>query len=230
MDLKGYHKSADQCGGYVNLVKLWRDFEVKDQMSECSNGANGMVRLAMWILSMVPNSAPTERVLSHFGGIHTKSHNRLDSQRVKDMTIVTQNIEQKYGAAPQPLPPRMKRMKSNEHFNNLDGDDQSEPNIDGNQILETVDGPDLTSFEEIAWEIMDEPEDDQDSEEGQEPVVISETSYHLKNLFQYPTSNNPQPASLSFMIEFWAKGEAAMDTDIQLHENLSSVQECNDDL
>ncbi|THU83160.1 hypothetical protein K435DRAFT_571524, partial [Dendrothele bispora CBS 962.96] len=100
MDLKGSRESANQRGTYVNLVKLWRDFEVEDNSSECSNGANGMVRLAMRILSMVPNSASTERILSRFGSIHTKARSRLHVQKVRKMTIVAQDIERVHGTGP----------------------------------------------------------------------------------------------------------------------------------
>ncbi|THV01073.1 hypothetical protein K435DRAFT_929989, partial [Dendrothele bispora CBS 962.96] len=96
MDLKGSRESANQRGTFVNLVKLWRDFEVEDN----HNGANGMVRLAMRILSMVPNSASTERILSRFGSIHTKARSRLHVQKVRKMTIVSQDIERVYGTGP----------------------------------------------------------------------------------------------------------------------------------
>ncbi|THU86689.1 hypothetical protein K435DRAFT_607976, partial [Dendrothele bispora CBS 962.96] len=100
MGLADYHSAAQKRGGYVHLVKLWRDFEIEDSTgSECSNGVNGMVRLAMRILRIVPNSASTERVLSRFGSIHTKSRNRLHAEKVRSMTIVAQQIERTHGIA-----------------------------------------------------------------------------------------------------------------------------------
>ncbi|OAX30679.1 hypothetical protein K503DRAFT_806888 [Rhizopogon vinicolor AM-OR11-026] len=36
------------------------------------NGISGLIHLAMHILSIVPNSAATERIFSQFGVIHTK--------------------------------------------------------------------------------------------------------------------------------------------------------------
>ncbi|THU90830.1 hypothetical protein K435DRAFT_910345, partial [Dendrothele bispora CBS 962.96] len=248
MSLKGYRESAEQRGGFVHLVDLWRDFETEDQSSECGNGANGMVRLAMRILSMVPNSAPTEHVLSRFGAIHTKTRDRLHVQKVRKMTIVGQSIERKYGSTPRhskqnsgtnepnsTTPAPMASTTRNEEDDieralcrlDLDsGDSDLEepatqaPHTEGSDddAVETVDGPDLLTFDEITQEFINEDDssDTEDSEE-QPDRVIPEASYLLKNLFRYPSPNSPQPTSLSFMTDFWARGEAAMNADMELH-------------
>ncbi|THU98904.1 hypothetical protein K435DRAFT_720273, partial [Dendrothele bispora CBS 962.96] len=99
MSLKIHRENAEKRNGYVNLVHVWREFEVEDNVSRTSNGANGMVRMAMRVLSMVPNSAPTERIFSRFGSIHTKIRNRLGAQKVRKMTILGTQIERTYGSA-----------------------------------------------------------------------------------------------------------------------------------
>ncbi|KAK7462718.1 hypothetical protein VKT23_007306, partial [Stygiomarasmius scandens] len=93
-------------------------------------------------------------------------------------------------------------------------------------IPETINGPDLMSFDEITQEIIDDNNQEDEPEEQEHEVL--ETTYLLKNLFRYPSSASPQPASLSFMMDHWARGKAAMEADVQLHEILSVSQECND--
>ncbi|THU89842.1 hypothetical protein K435DRAFT_802424 [Dendrothele bispora CBS 962.96] len=144
-------------GGYVHLVKLWRDFEIEDSTgSECSNGVNGMVRLAMCILSIVPNSASTERVLSRFGSIHTKSQNCLHVEKVRSMTIVAQQIKRTYGIA------SSSRYSKQNFGNDVDVTTPSPSPIVPSITATTVED----DIERALQEIDREPEDDNMSVEN----------------------------------------------------------------
>ncbi|THU84866.1 hypothetical protein K435DRAFT_869853 [Dendrothele bispora CBS 962.96] len=269
MGLADYHSAAQKRGGYVHLVKLWRDFEIEDSTgSECSNGVNGMVRLAMRILSIVPNSASTERVLSRFGSIHTKSRNRLHAEKVRSMTIVAQQIERTHGIAsssryskqnlgndvdvttpsPSPIVPSItattveddieralqeidRQPKDNDmSVENLPRHDDSCPDDD---IMGDVEDT-LQSFDAVAQELIENVSlDDSEPLYNDETQGIPESEYLLENLFRFPSSQSPQPASLVFMMEFWTKGEEVMRADIQLHEQLSvpaHLRDVDDDL
>ena len=68
----------------------------------------------------------------------------------------------------------------------------------------------------------------QDDNEEEEEGTISESAYLLKNLFRYPSSSS-ESVSLSFMMDFWARGEAAMAADRELHESLSCATQNQDD-
>ncbi|PCH34787.1 hypothetical protein WOLCODRAFT_51179, partial [Wolfiporia cocos MD-104 SS10] len=67
----------------VNLVTLWRRLDTGSP-----NGRNALTTLAMRILSIVPNSAATERIFSAMGIVHTDIRNRLDAERVRQTVLV----------------------------------------------------------------------------------------------------------------------------------------------
>ncbi|KAH7869208.1 ribonuclease H-like domain-containing protein, partial [Lentinula edodes] len=77
----------------LDLVKLWQSL---DGNPNNFTGQSGFVKLAIRILSMVPNSAGAERVFSAFGFAHTKHRNKLDSQKVHESTLVRQSNIQKH--------------------------------------------------------------------------------------------------------------------------------------
>ncbi|KII90039.1 hypothetical protein PLICRDRAFT_76459, partial [Plicaturopsis crispa FD-325 SS-3] len=52
------------------------------------NGEGGLARLAMRILSIVPNSAATERTFSQFGVVLTSRRNRLHPTKVRKMVMI----------------------------------------------------------------------------------------------------------------------------------------------
>ncbi|KIK99405.1 hypothetical protein PAXRUDRAFT_8878 [Paxillus rubicundulus Ve08.2h10] len=53
----------------------------------------------MHILSIVPNTASTERLFSQFGIVHTKLRNWLNPEKVRKQVLIRMDIMQKY-----PLP------------------------------------------------------------------------------------------------------------------------------
>ncbi|EPQ49944.1 hypothetical protein GLOTRDRAFT_23281, partial [Gloeophyllum trabeum ATCC 11539] len=83
MDLDGKKKRAAKMKSDVNLVALWRQFD-----TDVKNGRNGLVKLAMRILSIVPNSAATERSFSDFGAVQTKQRNRLGIEKARQSVLV----------------------------------------------------------------------------------------------------------------------------------------------
>ena len=56
-----------------------------------------MIALAMRILSIVPNSAATERAFSLMGIVHTDLRNRLDAERVHQTVLVRHDIDRTHG-------------------------------------------------------------------------------------------------------------------------------------
>ncbi|KII85324.1 hypothetical protein PLICRDRAFT_67453, partial [Plicaturopsis crispa FD-325 SS-3] len=74
----------------VNLLCVWWEHD-----TNTVNGANGVARLALVILSIVPNSAATERLVSKFGSVHSKSRNCTNAERVRKTTLLKTDIEEK---------------------------------------------------------------------------------------------------------------------------------------
>ncbi|KAJ6533283.1 hypothetical protein DFH09DRAFT_1406742, partial [Mycena vulgaris] len=65
----------------VNVVRVWEQLDTGEP-----NGRNGLVKLAIWVLSIVANSAGSERGFSKFGLFLTKLRSLLSIQKVRKMT------------------------------------------------------------------------------------------------------------------------------------------------
>ncbi|KAJ3519446.1 hypothetical protein NMY22_g13202 [Coprinellus aureogranulatus] len=72
----------------VDLVALWREHDTQRE-----NVLNGLVKLAMRILSIVANLASTERILSQFEVMHTRHRNRMDHEKTRKITLVKADVE-----------------------------------------------------------------------------------------------------------------------------------------
>ncbi|OJA20746.1 hypothetical protein AZE42_12026 [Rhizopogon vesiculosus] len=70
----------------------------------------------MYILSIVPNSAATERIFNQFGVIHDKLRNRLDPEKVRKQTPVKSNTIAQHGSL---------RQRKRKFFANSDDDSES---------------------------------------------------------------------------------------------------------
>lgn len=64
--------------GSNDPVRVWRTLNVE----------NPLVKLAILVLSFVPNSASTERIFSSMGDIKTKKRNKLGVQKLRDCALV----------------------------------------------------------------------------------------------------------------------------------------------
>ncbi|KAJ7663381.1 ribonuclease H-like domain-containing protein, partial [Mycena polygramma] len=75
----------------VNVVKVW------DQLDTgATNGRNGLVKLAIWVLSIVANSAGSERGFSKFNIFLTKLRNQLALQKVRKMNTVDTSLKRRH--------------------------------------------------------------------------------------------------------------------------------------
>jgi len=58
--------------------------------------SNGIAKLAIRILSIIANTAATERNFSQFGLTHTKIRNKLNVERVHNANVVKNNLRRKH--------------------------------------------------------------------------------------------------------------------------------------
>ncbi|OJA12312.1 hypothetical protein AZE42_12294, partial [Rhizopogon vesiculosus] len=105
----------------VNLIQLWRELDtITSGLGTDSTGStsvSSLIHLAMHILSIVPNSAAMERILSQFGVIHNKVRNRLDPEKVRKQALVKSDTIAQHGSL---------RQRKRKFFAN--SDDESESN------------------------------------------------------------------------------------------------------
>ncbi|KAJ7258558.1 ribonuclease H-like domain-containing protein [Mycena rebaudengoi] len=75
----------------VSVVKVWEQLD-----TGLPNGRNGLVKLAIWVLSIVANSAGSERGFSKFGLFLTKLRSQLSIQKVRKMTTVDMDLKRQH--------------------------------------------------------------------------------------------------------------------------------------
>ncbi|KAJ7743007.1 ribonuclease H-like domain-containing protein, partial [Mycena maculata] len=83
--IEGHRQAYEATKRPIDLIPLWKQL---DGGSSSLTGRSGFVKLAIRILSMLPNSAGPERIFSFFGLTHTRHRNRLGPSKVHDTTIV----------------------------------------------------------------------------------------------------------------------------------------------
>ncbi|KAJ2984582.1 hypothetical protein NUW54_g10457 [Trametes sanguinea] len=88
MSLAGHLEHATSLGTDPDLARIWSLADrSNDHLTVCP-GRNGLTKLAIRLLSVIANSAGTERVFSDFGGTHTKMRNRLHTETVHKTSTV----------------------------------------------------------------------------------------------------------------------------------------------
>ncbi|KIM61543.1 hypothetical protein SCLCIDRAFT_70236, partial [Scleroderma citrinum Foug A] len=102
MGLDQYTEQAKREDQNVNLIHIWWNMDqirigLHDMRSLTNNGRSGFIRLAIHILSIVPNSAATERLFSQFGIIHLKLRNRLSVEKVRKQALVRSDTITRHG-------------------------------------------------------------------------------------------------------------------------------------
>ncbi|KAH9889016.1 ribonuclease H-like domain-containing protein [Cubamyces lactineus] len=209
MGLEEITELANHAGKPVNLLEVWRSADTHD-----SSGANGLVKFALRLFSIVPNSAGVERLFSLMGIIQTKLRNRIGVEKSRKVVLVKADINRTYGSG---------RQEQRRHFGdkvdvlaNPEGavPPLSNPIPSPEPTGPTTDSAIVKSFSAVATELLEmaaeeDTEDEEDSDDlisvsegvrvGQgesgviphlasplEPVPRGAAAYQLKYLFNYP--------------------------------------------
>ncbi|KAJ7271620.1 ribonuclease H-like domain-containing protein [Mycena rebaudengoi] len=190
----------------VNVVKIWEQLDTGD-----TNGRNGLVKLAIWLLSIVANSAGSERGFSKFGIYLTKLRSQLSIQKVRKMNTVDMNLKQNHeelGLTTE----RLKRKFIN-FTDQYGGTGSGTGHEDGGSFsgLATQLVKDLS--DDRAAETDEEDDDDDDT-----PSIHARSNYTLKELFQYPVDDTDNLENgLGF---YWMGGVKDLREELELYDLL----------
>lgn len=213
---------------------MWRAFEDARAGSDF-NGRQGLVKLAIRILSIVVNSAGTERTFTKFGNTHTKLRNRQSADSTHKITAVQMDIERDHANA------RHKRPKRK--FGELDISDPISSVLAATSSSVTLQEPsnEEPSHEAPFWVPVWGQGFEEDAnnfrlvvdrlreyvrvanEDGDVlPMDFSFTPIPLSDLFVYPPwssdVDSAQPNSvLGF---FWSNGVRNVELEMDMHTNL----------
>ncbi|KAJ7929821.1 hypothetical protein B0H13DRAFT_1859306 [Mycena leptocephala] len=188
----------------VNVVKVWEQLDTGEK-----NGRNGLVKLAMWLLSIVANSAGSERGFSKFGIFISKLRSLLSIQKARKMNTVDMDLKRQHeelGLTTDRLKRKFARFAEGLGYDEADSfaslstqlirDLNDDRNNDGNIPLD------------------EEAEEDEDDV----PAVHSRSNYTLKENFQYPKNDTE---SLENGLGFhWSRGLKDLQDELELYDLL----------
>ncbi|KAJ7758153.1 ribonuclease H-like domain-containing protein [Mycena maculata] len=194
----------------VNVAKVWEQLDTGE-----ANGRNGLVKLAIWILSIIANSAGSERGYSKFGLFLTKLRSQLSIQKVRKMTTVDMDLKRQH----EELGLTTDRIKRKfVHF--------AEQYVDVGNGAQAMDYDEADSFVSLTTQLRDDltnsrdvpPDEEEEDDEEAMPAVHSQSNYTLKELFQYPTDNTE---SLENGLGFhWQGGVKDLQDEMELYDLL----------
>ncbi|KAJ7238184.1 ribonuclease H-like domain-containing protein [Mycena rebaudengoi] len=192
----------------LNTAKIWEQLDTGE-----TNGRNGLVKLAIWVLSIVANSAGSERGFSKFGIYLTKLRNQLSIQKVRKMNTVDMNLKQKHkelGLTKE----RIKRKFANfaEQYGGAGGAGTDYDDTDSFAGLATQMVRDLSDDRSA-------PSDDEDTDEDATiPSIHAASNYMLKELFEYPKDESDGLQNgLGF---YWQGGLKDLQEELELYDLL----------
>jgi hypothetical protein len=183
------------------------------------NGIAGFVALAMRIVSIVPNTAATERLFSKFGIIHTKLRNRLHPDKVRKQVVVRVDTMLKFPASSSSWSNKRK-FSSTEDDTSDEGGETTAAQTQPGAIFE--DRP----FTSIAEELVAEAAADDEIN----PLAVfapgQPTSHlpsdkaclELKNLFNFPAAGASHSSTLASLTKFWAAGQIGLLCEVEYHD------------
>ncbi|KAL1739260.1 ribonuclease H-like domain-containing protein [Schizophyllum fasciatum] len=248
MDLAGHKARARRQEKPLNLIVIWREWDAVQNAPMTTsatptvgpgptppNGVSGMARLAMTLLSVVPNSASVERIFSLFGIIHSKHRNRQSPEKVRKAALLRQDTLTRFGRPSN----RCKR-----HFSDIQ-DDDLQPGMPFDPLREHAGDPchhtstpstASQDFTRLARGLTGDAtdEDRRDAEEralaqglaqrdavheGREINDLPEGEARLlRNLFSYPHPSDGISYSYTVLEEFWTAGKDGMEAEVSYNE------------
>ncbi|KAJ7016163.1 ribonuclease H-like domain-containing protein [Mycena alexandri] len=196
---------------HVNVVRVWERLD-----TGAKNGRNGLTRLAIWLLSVVANSAGSERGFSKFGIILSKLRTQLSIQKVRKMSTVDSSLKRKHEELGMKTD-RIKRrfVRFAEQFTPSQSANMDYEATDSFAGLSTQLVRDAETDGLLGGEDNEEEEEEDDDEPGR---VHSATLYNLKALFQYPDDESGTLANgLGF---YWQGGLKDLHEELELYDLL----------
>ncbi|KAJ7735370.1 ribonuclease H-like domain-containing protein [Mycena metata] len=211
MGLEMMKQMYEHEGQRVNVAQVWERLD-----TGAPNGRNGLTRLAIWLSSVVANSAGSERGFSKFGIILSKLRTQLSIQKVRKMQTIDADLKRKHDEL------GMKTDRIKRKFVRFA--EQFTPSQSANMDYEATE-----SFAGLSTQLVrgaeaegllegDAEEENSDDDEEDSDRIHSPTLYNLKQLFQYPTDEAETLANgLGF---YWQGGVKDLQEELELYDLL----------
>lgn len=212
----------------IDLVLIWSRLD-----SQVLDGRNGVVKLAIRLLSVIANSGGCERVFSEFGITHTKRRNKLSPELVHKTAVLKAEMRRAHAAAGL-LKSRKARVFGENGANdvnpNISGpsssaDSESRTPAPANEPHSRDQGDDLeTDFNDIEAELINDAQAMQEYETylNSLPILHSSASQPcrpipLEKLFNYTTTTGDHSRGLGF---YWKGGLRNLEKELAAYETI----------
>ncbi|KZV99187.1 hypothetical protein EXIGLDRAFT_831738 [Exidia glandulosa HHB12029] len=229
--------SAAKEGKGFPILEFWSGAEGKIE-----NGTTQLARLAALVLSIVANSAETERLWSRMGIIHTKLRNRLGAQKVHDTAMIKMDIQREHIARGR-LRPRAKRKIGSDNEPAAVAQ-PSEPVQRASPSLVDAEEAETESALDLATRLQRELDDDDEDEDMDIPAEDTSSSsttdapttpaarrvivyfgtqrpLKLAELFDY-TKTTTTPTAVGLDV-FWKAASANLQQELTFYDLLAAT-------
>lgn len=191
-------------------------------------GRNGLVKLAIHLLSIIANSAGCERAFSDFGIIHTKPCNKLSAEKVHKTGVVKMELRRTHVEA------GLTHTRRKRAFGEIDSPEEPPQSTDSPAVHADESDPDfravaqalVASATAAADADSDSPSDDPTEPPPSRPQNAHPTQYQpipLKLLFDYPVAATMhEGVGLDF---YWKGGLRNLDRELASYD----LQQAEDD-
>ncbi|KAJ7252919.1 ribonuclease H-like domain-containing protein [Mycena rebaudengoi] len=208
MWLEGYADYYKKAKKTVDLVGIWKSFE-----GESRTGRSGFVKLAIRILSILPNSAGAERVFSVFGLTHMKHRNRLEPQKVHDATTVRMDRQKAHIAAGLTIARKARRFSLADDEPQVSVTEAIDFDTMADNLISLINEDDTNEDLEITPQASsthpNPPPTAADTVTSATTHIPAYKRIKLADLFNYPSKDSPA-AAFEF---FWQGGRGGVDAE-----------------
>ena len=187
----------------LDLVLVWTWID-----TGACNGRNSIVKLAMYILSVIANSAGTERAFSDFGITHTKRRNKLDPEKVHKTGVLKMDLQRAHNEA------GLTRSRRKRVFGEVDEPSRAtEAVVPGDEDLEFHD-LETQLIQDAEAADVDVAEEDMLIPPILPPTTVLPLKIPLSLLFDYAT---PSGSGLEF---YWKGGLKNLEQELAAYDLL----------
>ncbi|KAK7689436.1 hypothetical protein QCA50_007228 [Cerrena zonata] len=163
----------------------------------------------MRILSVVPNSAATERIFSKMGIVHSKLRSRLHPGKVRKTVLIAEDIARKW---PRPVHRSRKRK-----FGDVCGDNSEQPDetVEHDQEVEEAAATSFTTVTDNLHQEAAESEasDELDSVTGGSIPLNSRDRFKLRYLFDFASGESV----FQYTSQLWKRGQEGLSVEREYH-------------
>ncbi|KII89273.1 hypothetical protein PLICRDRAFT_175485 [Plicaturopsis crispa FD-325 SS-3] len=220
----------------IDLVLIWERLEDDADVDPATprNGPQGLIKLAIRLLSVIGNSAGCERAFSDFGVIHTKRQNRMAAEKTHKIAVVKMELRRAHVAAGLTRPRRKRAFgeREDQPTPSTTPDEATSSNTEVDDTSDFEGDSDPANFQTLADDLIRDSINARDEQELDPPAMPRPsrgTKTPLIDLFRFPrnpageidgTDAASDAGGLAF---YWRGGVVNLDKELAAYDLLHDL-------